>query len=218
MTEATLVCSVLVPVLAYLLGAVPFGLLLCLVVKGVDIREHGSKNIGATNAGRVCGPPFFIAAFALDFLKGLAPVLVGGWMLREFGPDLPAAWMTILYGALAIVGHTFPVWLRFKGGKAVATSFGVFVGLAPVAAAIAFGLWLVLFVAFRYVSLASMAGVVAAPIVYAARHRGALDSEHWPILAFAAIVAVLVVVRHRANIKRLLSGTENRVRFRKRAN
>jgi len=214
-TEAIPICVVLMPVLAYSLGAVPFGLLLCLVVKGVDIRERGSRNIGATNAGRVCGIPFFVAAFALDFLKGLAPVLAGGLLLEDFGPGLPAAWMMILYGACAILGHTFPVYLRLKGGKAVATSFGVFVGLAPVAAGIAFGVWLVLFVASRYVSLASMAGAVAAPLVYAARHRGALGPDHWPILAFAVIVAVLVVVRHRANIKRLLAGTESRVAFHK---
>ena len=210
-------CCVLMPVAAYLLGSVPFGLLLCRVIKGVDIRESGSKNIGATNAGRVCGMPFFFAAFTLDFLKGLAPVLVGAWVLAEFGPDLPEALMMILYGALAVLGHTFPVYLRFKGGKAVATSFGVFVGLAPVAAGIAFGVWLALFLAFRYVSLASMLGAVAAPTAYAVLHRDRLDIEHWPVLAFTAVVAVLVVVRHRANIKRLLAGTESRISFKKKA-
>lgn len=214
----TTVSYALIPCGAYLIGSIPFGLILCKAFKGVDIRERGSKNIGATNAGRVCGWPFFVVTFLLDFGKGLGPVLGGVAVAEAVGAGGSHSLVGVLYGVAAILGHTFPVYVGFKGGKAVATSFGVFVGLAPVAAAIAFGLWLVLFVAFRYVSLASMAGVVAAPIVYAARHRGALDSEHWPILAFAAIVAVLVVVRHRANIKRLLSGTENRVRFRKRAN
>lgn len=218
MSETILYCWVLMPLGAYLLGSVPFGFLLCRAIKGVDIREHGSKNIGATNAGRVCGKPFFFAAFALDFLKGLAPVLVGGWVLAEFGPDLPEAPMMILYGASAVIGHTFPVYLRFKGGKAVATSFGVLVGLAPAAAAIAFGVWLVLLLAFRYMSLASMLGAVAAPVAYAVVHHDHLDSaEHWPVLAFTAVVAVLVVVRHRANIKRLLAGTESRVSFKKKA-
>ena len=216
MTETILYCYMLAPVAAYSLGAVPFGLLLCLLVKGVDIREHGSKNIGATNAGRVCGLPFFAAAFVLDFAKGLAAVLGGGFILAEFGSDLPAAWMTILYGSLAILGHTFPVYLRFRGGKAVATSFGVFVGLAPVAAGIAFGLWLLLLLAFRYVSLASMVAAVAAPVAVAVQHRSEIG-EHLPVLMFTAVVAMLVVVRHRANIKRLAAGTESRVTFKKSA-
>jgi glycerol-3-phosphate acyltransferase PlsY len=215
-TETILYCWLLLPVAAYSLGAVPFGLLLCLLVKGVDIRDHGSKNIGATNAGRVCGLPFFAAAFVLDFAKGLAAVVGGGLVLAEFGPDLPAGWMMILYGALAILGHTFPAYLRFKGGKAVATSFGVFVGLAPLAAGIAFGVWLLLFLAFRYVSLASMAGAVAAPVAVAVQHHSEIG-EHLPVLAFTAVVAVLVVVRHRANIKRLAAGTESRVTFKKSA-
>jgi len=213
--ETVIYCYVLLPIAAYSLGAVPFGLILCLVIKGVDIRNHGSKNIGATNAGRVCGMPFFVAAFVLDFAKGLAPVLLGALMLEEFGPGLPAAWMKILYGALAILGHTLPVYLGFKGGKAVATSFGVFVGLAPVAAGIAFGVWLLLFLALRYVSLASMIAAIVAPVAYAVLHRGELDDDHWPVLAFSTVVAVLVVLRHRANIKRLVSGTENRASARR---
>ena len=215
--ETVIYCYVLLPVAAYSLGAVPFGLILCLVIKGVDIRNHGSKNIGATNAGRVCGMPFFVAAFVLDFAKGLAPVLLGGLMLDKFGADLPAAWMKILYGGLAILGHTFPVYLGFKGGKAVATSFGVFVGLAPVAAGIAFGVWLLLLIALRYVSLASMIAAIVAPVAYVILHRNELDAERWPVLCFTAVVAVLVVLRHRANIKRLVSGTESRMSFKKSA-
>lgn len=218
MNATILYCWALMPVAAYLLGSVPFGLLLCRAIKGVDIRESGSKNIGATNAGRVCGKPFFFAAFALDFLKGLAPVLVGGLVLEQFGSGLAVAPMMILYGASAVAGHTFPVYLRFKGGKAVATSFGVLVGLAPAAAAIAFGVWLVFLLALRYMSVASMLGAIAAPAAYAGLHWGRLgETEHWSVLAFTAVVAALVVVRHRANIKRLIAGTESRVTFTKKA-
>jgi glycerol-3-phosphate acyltransferase PlsY len=217
-TSTILCCWALMPLAAYLLGSIPFGLCLCRAIKGVDIRESGSKNIGATNAGRVCGKPFFFAAFALDFLKGLAPVLVGGWVLAEFGPNLPKAPMMILFGALAVAGHTFPLYLRFKGGKAVATSFGVLVGLAPAAAAIAFGVWLVFFIALRYVSFASMLGAVAAPVAYAGLNWDRLGkTEYWPVLVFTVVVAALVVVRHRTNIKRLLAGTESRVSFKKKA-
>jgi len=207
---------VLMPLLSYSLGAVPFGLIVCLLVKGVDIRECGSKNIGATNAGRVCGWPFFAAAFTLDFAKGLAPVLAGGAIIRMLQADANADALKILYGSLAILGHTFPAYLRFKGGKAVATSFGVFVGLAPAAALIAFGVWAVLVMAFRYVSLASIVAAVCAPAVYAIQHRDDLGG-HLPVLLFAVVIALFVVIRHRGNIRRLLSGTESRVPLRKKA-
>jgi len=206
--EEVLILYVLMPVAAYSLGGVPFGLILCQVIKGVDIREHGSRNIGATNAGRVCGWPFFVAAFALDFGKGLATVLIGGVFADAFAPPDAVAWLRILYGALAILGHTFPAYLRLRGGKAVATSFGVFVAFAPIATGIALGAWAVVFLAFRYVSLASMTAAVTIPIAYAVRHRADLDG-HLPVLCFAGLIALLVIVRHRANIRRLLSGTEN---------
>ncbi|MFO7899647.1 MAG: glycerol-3-phosphate 1-O-acyltransferase PlsY [Planctomycetota bacterium] len=207
------------PLAAYLLGAIPFGLVLCRAIKGIDIREHGSRNIGATNAARVCGLPFFFATFALDFAKGLAPVLAGGafarwWLVgyMEFDPATSLEWLAVVYGVAAIVGHTVPVYAGFRGGKAVATSFGVFVALAPWAALIALGVWGCVFLALRYVSLASMLGAVAAPAAYALLRRGAL-SEHVAVFVFTAAVAVLVVVRHRANIGRLLRGEESRVRF-----
>ena len=202
----------LLPVASYSLGAVPFGLILCLVVKGVDIREHGSRNIGATNAGRVCGFPFFVVAFVLDFGKGLAPVLAGGALARAYAPVAPVEWLVVLYGALAIVGHTFPAQLRFKGGKAVATGFGVLLGLAPVAAMVALGVWVLLFLAFRYVSFASIVAALSAPIAYAVQHRGELSGRE-PVLWFAVVMAVLVTARHHGNIRRLITGTEDQVTF-----
>jgi len=204
-----LVIYALIPLCAYLLGAIPFGLILCRAIKGVDIRERGSRNIGATNAGRVCGRPFFVAAFALDFGKGLAPVLLGPLIAQALAGGCPGDWFRVAYGLCAIVGHTFPVYLRFRGGKAVATSFGVFVALAPVAALIALGVWVIVFLPFRYVSLASMAGAVAAPVAYAALHRSGLG-DHLPVLVFSVAIPALIIFRHRGNIRRLLRGTENR--------
>jgi glycerol-3-phosphate acyltransferase PlsY len=212
---------ILLPAVAYLLGAVPFGLILCRTIKGVDIREHGSRNIGATNAGRVCGWPFFFLTFGLDFAKGAVPTFVFAWAAaRGVGPWKPIegtmapSMMFDLVGVFcgigAILGHTFPVYVRFRGGKAVATSFGVFVALAPVAALIALGVWAVVFLAFRYVSLASMTAAVTAPVAYTVQHRAELG-RRLPVLGFAAAVALLVVVRHRANIGRLLRGEESRV-------
>ena len=212
-----LVAYVLIPFSAYLLGSVPFGLLLCRLVKGVDIREHGSRNIGAANAGRVCGWPFFVGTFLLDFAKGLAAVLLGvrvacWWLCWRDAPPAQAETpelLGVLYGLCAILGHAFPLHLRFRGGKAVATGFGVFVALAPVAALIAFGVWVVLFVAFRYASLASMAAAVAAPVALAVLEREAF-SVRLPVFILAVVVSAFVIIRHRANIRRLLAGTENR--------
>jgi glycerol-3-phosphate acyltransferase PlsY len=212
--KTALIAYLLVPLGAYLLGAVPFGLILCRLIKGVDIRQHGSRNIGATNAGRVCGWPFFAATFVLDFGKGLGPVLGGLAVSRSCGAEAQLNWLGVIYGLGAILGHTFPVYVGFRGGKAVATSFGVFVALAPWAALIALGVWLVVFLPLRYVSLASIAAAAAAPVGYAILHRAELRNR-WPVLAFAFAIAVLVIVRHRANIRRLLAGTENRVGARK---
>lgn len=211
-----IVAYMLIPLGACLLGAVPFGLILCKVIKGVDIREHGSKNIGATNAGRVCGWPFFVAAFALDCGKGLAPVLGGPMIVEALAGEFPNDWFRVAYGICAILGHTFPVYLKFRGGKAVATSFGVFVGLAPITALIALAAWLIVLLSLRYVSLASMTGAVAAPIAYAVQHWSALGN-HLPVLAFTITIPVVIIIRHRANIRRLLAGTESRFRFRRNA-
>lgn len=204
------------PLGAYLIGSIPFGLILCKVFKGVDIRESGSKNIGATNAGRVCGWPFFVVTFLLDFGKGFGavflPLAIAEWVGCVMAIYLP--FFGVLYGVAAILGHTFPVYVGFKGGKAVATSFGVFVALAPWAALTALAVWVVLFAVFRYVSLASMAAAVAAPVAYAVQYRAGLEG-HLPVLCFAIAVALLVIIRHRANIGRLLAGTENRVGKRK---
>ena len=212
MTYQHVYIYLLLPVGAYMAGSIPFGLILCMLFKGVDIREHGSKNIGASNAGRVCGWQFFAGAFTLDFLKGLLPVLGGVLVIKWLGVDVNIEWMKIFYGGCAIIGHTFPAYLGFKGGKAVATAFGVFIAIAPIAAALAFAVFAIVVALFRYMSLGSMCGATAAPITYAIEHRYDLR-EHIPVLAFAIIIAVVVIVRHHTNIRRLCSGTENRVTF-----
>lgn len=204
-----MIVYVLIPFGAYLLGSVPFGLILCRVVKGVDIRQHGSGNIGATNAGRVGGFPFFAGTFLCDFGKGLGAVLAGAALAGPMRDGVSLDLLRVLYGLGAILGHTFPIYVRFKGGKAVATSFGVFVALAPWAALTAFGVWVVVAVVFRYSSLASMSAAAAAPISFALMQREAFG-ERLPVFLFAVAIAVLVIVRHRANIRRLLAGTENR--------
>jgi len=209
----------------YLCGAIPFGLLVGRA-KGVDVRAHGSGNIGATNVGRVLGRGYGLLVFVLDLLKGLGPVVLAGQWLSAgtlaANPALPASSSALFWVAVAaacIVGHMFPVYLKFKGGKGVATSLGVLLGIYPyftVPALIAFGLWIVLTGITRYVSLGSMAAAVAFPIIFAlaARIQGetwGTGRQLWPMYMFTIVVAALVVYRHRGNLRRLLAGTESKI-------
>ncbi len=190
----------------YLLGSVPFGLLIARL-KGIDIREHGSKNIGATNVWRVCGRKYGLPVFLLDAAKGVAAVFLARWLAVYFSGDV--AWAGIAGALACVLGHSFPVWLNFKGGKGVATSLGVLLSLLPWEGLGAFVVWLVVFFASRYVSLASIAA--AAGLVVLAIVSQLLGWGHgWPTVGFAVVVAALVIVRHKANIQRLLAGTENR--------
>jgi glycerol-3-phosphate acyltransferase PlsY len=201
-------------VLSYLLGAVPFGLLAGLCLKGVDIREQGSRNIGATNAMRLLGKPIGIAAHVLDIGKGFAASF-GLARLCAWGNAEAVPALGIACGSAAILGHVFPVYLRFRGGKGMATSLGVFVGLAWLPTLIAAVLWLVVRQATRYVSVASMVSVISIPGTMAfvpdPLSGGARTWAKTPLVVFAAAVALLVIVRHRSNIRRLLAGTENKI-------
>lgn len=206
--------GLLVPV-AYLLGSVPFGLIVG-KSRGVDPRTGGSGNIGATNVGRLLGRKFFAIVFTLDLLKGLLPMLGAAWVLRGEQPDRRTYGLWLLVGAAAIAGHMFSAFLRFKGGKGVATSTGVLLGLWPyytIPGLIGAGIWLMAFKLWRYVSLASIVGSLAFPIAYV----GIGLSRGWdvfgaqlPLLIFAVAVAGLIVFKHRGNIARLRAGTEFR--------
>lgn len=194
---------------SYLLGAVPFGFCLAKILRGVDLREVGSGNIGATNAMRVLGKPLGLFAFALDFAKGWVPV---AWLAPALaGTSLPGetTWWPVAYGAAAVLGHVFPVYLRFRGGKAVATGAGALVGLDPLTFLIAGATWPFVLLTSRMVSLASLIMGVAFPLVALwRRSEGAVDL---PTVVLAAGLALLIVVRHRANVSRILAGTESRI-------
>ena len=185
----------------YFLGSVPFGLIAG-KLRGIDIREHGSRNIGATNVWRVCGWRFGLPVFLLDAAKGVIAVRLGAWAAGQFGG--PADWCMVVGGMACILGHSFSIWLRFTGGKGVATSLGAIIGMLPVVSAIIFGLWAVIFAITRYVSLASIIAAAAFPVT------AFLFRVTAPILGFAIVAAVLVIVRHKSNIRRLLAGTESR--------
>jgi glycerol-3-phosphate acyltransferase PlsY len=202
------VTDIALAIAAYLLGSIPFGFLLVKYVRKEDIRQKGSGNIGATNVVRSGAKGLGALTFLLDACKGALAVLLCGW----FGVHSPLgavpANRALALGALfAILGHIYPVWLGFKGGKGVATAFGVFVALAPWPALCSLGLFILLFAAFRYVSLGSILATLSFPIfawLLPGRPEGVWM---WSVIFF---LAALVVYKHRQNIMRLLRGTEYR--------
>ncbi len=193
--------------LAYLLGAVPFGLVMVRLIKGIDLRDVGSGNIGATNAMRVLGKPLGLLAFLLDFAKGYVSVALLAPLFESGPPD--DLWRTA-FGAAAVLGHVFPIYLRFKGGKAVATGAGALVGIDPLIFLGAGLVWLATLGVSRMVACASLAMGAAFPCVAAWRiTAGAWYG--WPVVFGAAGLTLLIFVRHRANFARILAGTEPRI-------
>ena len=195
-----------IPVAGYLIGSIPFGIILSKMFGGVDVRQAGSGNIGATNVVRVAGPVPGILTLVLDGVKGAAAV----WLAARYASD-SAMWMTIA-GLSALSGHCFPAWLRFRGGKGVATAAGMFLALCWPAALGAIGVFILVVLFSRFVSLGSVAAAAAMPLLiyllWAPRHAPPL------IVTFGAFAAaMLVVYKHDANIQRLVEGREPRFSF-----
>lgn len=211
---------------AYLAGSIPFGLLLGFT-RGVDLRRHGSKNIGATNAGRVLGRGWGYLCFGLDVMKGAAPVALAGWITGAMSvPPIEArtAWLWIAVACAAVFGHMHSIFIGFKGGKGVATGFGVLLGLVGSLtwpALIALAVWLVVVRITRYVSVASCISAVTIPLSTLAfamarsAERGLSPGESvrevWPFLTMTIGLALLVIWKHRANITRLRAGAEPKI-------
>jgi len=191
---------------SYLIGSIPFGVFAGRFA-GIDVREHGSKNIGATNVLRTLGKKYGIAVFLADALKGLVAVRLAVW-LAGADPFYRSS-LGIVAAVFVVIGHSFPIWLRFRGGKGVATSGGACLGLLPVPTSIGGLIWIVVFLAFRYVSVASIAAIVSLPlVVWLLSDRG--NSPNYLMFGFSVFIAVLVTWRHRENIVRLTRGTEPR--------
>lgn len=237
----------LCPIIAFLLGSIPFGLFIARA-NGIDIRCHGSGNIGATNVLRVVGKKYGITCLILDALKGFIPVVIALNLVQIegrrvgipvpfldgfAGDPLPAARQTlgqsihVLTALAAILGHNYSPWVGFKGGKGIATSAGVLLALMPFAVVLLLGVWLLTFAATRYVSVASIVAAVALPVlthVGARVHKGPDGLSLWeagtwnkPLFVFSVVIAVLAVWKHRANIQRLINGTENRFERKKKS-
>ena len=205
--------------ISYLIGSIPFGFLVGRL-RGVDVRKYGSGNIGATNVFRILGAKWGVLVFFCDAGKGVLAVLLAKWLAGHFPADLrhgPAFYLEpvgvppVVGGIIAaiwcIVGHSFPVWLRLRGGKGVATSAGVMFGLLPLASLTGFVVWVIVFYSTRYVSIASLAGACALSLAVLVIPG---DPDRWPLFVLSVVAVLLIFWRHRANIERLRNGTEHR--------
>jgi acyl phosphate:glycerol-3-phosphate acyltransferase len=195
-------------IVAYLLGSIPFGLILVRIFRKQDIREHGSGNIGATNVIRSGSKGLGAVTFLLDAAKGLIAVLFA-WQLalHTHQTQSQAQNLAATAAVCAILGHIYTVWLQFKGGKGVATGFGVFLGIAPLSALVALIAFILVFAISRYVSLASIVAAIVFPLAALLRHHEPLTPF---MIAVVILLPLLIIVKHHANIRRLLAGTEYR--------
>jgi glycerol-3-phosphate acyltransferase PlsY len=199
----------LVALISYLIGSFPAGFLAGRIA-GVDIRKVGSGNIGATNVLRILGKRFGYPVFLIDFLKGFIAVELAGLIANHAqAGESCAEFCAMTAGVFAVIGHSYPLWLRFKGGKGVATSIGVFFGLMPLAALVVCAVWIITFEISRYVSLASVVAALCLPVAVVV--ISLFKSPSGPVLFyFSLCITAMVVVRHRSNLARLFHGTEPR--------
>ncbi len=188
----------------YVIGGIPFGLIVARALKGIDIREHGSGNIGATNVMRVVGRGAGIGVFLLDVFKGFLPAFIA----MRFGGSI----LGILGGLGALAGHILPPWLRFRGGRGVATGLGVFLGLTPIGVGICFGIWGIVFLLSRYVSLASIVAALAFPLILLGGRAMGLREYSLGVMILALVAVAAVLLRHIPNMKRLFRGEESKFR------
>lgn len=197
--------------LAYLLGSIPFGLILVRLIRGEDVRLSGSGNIGATNVARTGGAKLGVTTLILDALKGYVAVAIAIFASSRI-PNLNISLAAPLAALCAILGHVFPVWLKFRGGKGVATAVGAFAGLAPRAVLIVLAVFLIIVAIFRYVSLGSVVGAAIFPFLAFFLYHGRSSPAGLAVMLGASL---LIILKHHANLRRLLSGTENRLQFHK---
>lgn len=206
---------VILIITAYLLGSIPFGLMIA-KAHGKNLRSIGSGNIGATNLSRALGRKWAYVCFFLDVAKGLLPTALAAGFISS-PPSVIELFLALAVGCAAVLGHIFPIYVKFRGGKGVATSFGVALGLWPyytICAAAALLIWVITVLIWRYISLASIAASVAFPLTLALvitlmSHWNFADL--WPLFIAAIAIPVMVIVRHRENIKRLIAGTESKI-------
>lgn len=220
----------LCPLLAFLCGSIPFGLFIA-KAKGIDIRKHGSGNIGATNVFRIVGKKYGLGCLLLDALKGFIPTIIGISLIRFVGmknpmmisaldpfsaefPMLKAQIFQVFTGLCSVLGHNYSPWVGFKGGKGIATSAGVLIALMPAAVVILALIFIAVLLATRYVAVASMVAAATLPplTLWGSWFHGKIQDGTWnkPLFFFSLLIAILAIWKHRTNISRLRDGTESR--------
>ncbi len=203
---------------AYLIGSIPSGLIIGKKFRNIDIRNHGSKNIGTTNAFRILGAKLGIIVFIMDVLKGGIPILIGRIMFHNELIDNNFYYFIMLYGVAAAIGHMFPIFAKFKGGKAVATGFGILLFYSPLIAVIGILSFIITVKISKYISLGSMIGALSSTastyVIYFSFPAVRDKSLIWvdiPLLTLITLLCLIVIIRHKSNIKRLINGTENKI-------
>ena len=213
----TTYCAVMLMVIAYLLGSIPSAVWIGRRYYGIDIREHGSKNAGTTNMLRVLGNRAAIPVFAIDFLKGFVAVTLVS--LLKYDSHISTPWvinLKIIATVFVVLGHIFPVFANFKGGKGVATLVGAMTGIHPAIIMLCFAVWFVIFMVSHYVSLASMIAGCSFPIftgIFSHTAYKRYGDISWTFVIFSILVAILLLWTHRKNIERLKNGTESKIRI-----
>ena len=200
-----IVKAVVVALLSYLIGAIPASFIMGRLVRGIDLREHGSGNLGAANTFRVLGPKAAIPVLLFDIGKGFIAV----WFLSKIGDG--NIWLSMLAAVTVVLGHNYSLFLGFSGGKGVGTTAGAFLALAPQALVICMGVWIVLLLVSRIVSLASMVAAAGLPLAILISNRLFVAETHPLVLILSILVALLVIYKHRPNIRRLLEGSEKKI-------
>lgn len=195
----------------YFLGAIPFAYLIVRARKGIDIRTVGSGNVGATNAGRILGFRYFLLIFALDLLKGLLPTLLLPRLVEQLTGSPAPPTLPVFIALATILGHNFPVFLGFKGGKGVATSFGALLALDPVSSLSALVTFMIVLLVTRFVSMSSILGAVAFAGVHFSQVERPWSSDELPMSGVTILLVVMLIVRHRMNLVRIARGTESKV-------
>lgn len=197
---------IVVGVVAYLAGSIPFSYIAGKMLAGIDLREHGSGNLGASNTFRLLGGKVALGVLAGDVLKGFLPV----YFAPAIAPSgtTPEHWLMLVAAFCAVNGHMFSAYLRFTGGKGIATTAGALLALSPPVFLVSFMVFLITFATRRIVSLASLAGAIALPIVVLVLDKTGIAQSHWSLLVVSILITIVVVVKHQSNIKRLIAGEE----------
>jgi glycerol-3-phosphate acyltransferase PlsY len=192
--------------ISYLIGSIPFSYIAGKLKQGIDLRQHGSGNLGASNAFRLLGARTASLVLLGDLAKGFLPVFFAAAI--DWQHTVDPLWLGLSAALFAVLGHMYSIYLKFTGGKGIATTAGAFLALMPWASLIAFALWAVVLAAKKMVSLASLAAAVALPFIVYGTGRLELAEFHWELVYLAIVVSIVVIVGHRSNIRRLLRGSE----------